>query len=112
MGFVIGGATAKTVLIRAVGPTLGAPPFNVGGVMADPQLTLFSGQTAIATNDNWGGDPQLTTAGNGVGAFAFSSPTSKDAMLLVTLAPGAYTAQVTGVAGSAGSALVEVYEVP
>ena len=112
VGFVIGGATAKTVLIRAVGPTLGAPPFNVGGVMADPQLTLFSGQTAIATNDNWGGDPQLTTAGNVVGAFAFSGATSKDAMLLVTLAPGAYTAQASGVAGSAGIALVEVYEVP
>jgi Immunoglobulin I-set domain/Immunoglobulin domain len=110
VGFVIGGSTAKTLLVRVVGPTLTA--FGVGGAMPDPKLDLFSGSTVIASNDNWGGDPQLTAAGNAVGAFAFASATSKDAMLLVTLAPGGYTVQASGVAGSSGSALVEVYEVP
>ena len=37
-GFVIGGSSARTVLIRAVGPTLGAPPFGIAGVMNDPQV--------------------------------------------------------------------------
>ena len=42
-----------------------------------------------------------------------TNPASRDAMLLITLAPGNYTAQISPVAGSAGgTAIVEVYEVP
>lgn len=112
-GFVIGGGAgaARTVLIRAIGPTLGAAPFNVGGAMADPKLELFRGQSVIAENDNWGGDAQLTTVAGSVGAFALGDAGSRDAVLLVTLPPGGYTAQVSGVNGG-GLALVEVYEVP
>ena len=110
-GFVIGGATAKTVLIRAVGPTIGAAPFNVGGVLADPQLTLFSGPTSIATNDNWGGTTELTAAFSQVGAFTLPA-NSRDAALVATLQPGSYTVQVVGVGNTTGVAIVEVYEVP
>ena len=46
-----------------------------------------------------------------VGAFALPTA-SKDAALLVALAPGSYTAQVSGVGGTGGVVLVEVYEVP
>ena len=112
-GFVIGGSTAKTVLIRAVGPTLGAAPFKIPGVMADPQLALFnSASVQIAGNDNWGGDAAISAANTAVGAFALGSATSKDAIILVTLPPGAYTAQASGVANTGGLAIVEVYEVP
>ena len=109
-GFVVGGATAKQVLIRAVGPTLGTA-FGIPGVMADPKLDLFSGQTVINANDNWGGGGTLATAFASVGAFALGNA-SKDAAILVTLTPGSYTAQVSGVSGSGGLTLVEVYEVP
>jgi hypothetical protein len=110
-GFVISGQTARTVLVRAIGP--GLAPFGVADRMSDPQLALFDAtQAKIAENDNWGGDPQLVTAGNSVGAFGITSRVSSDAMLLVTLAPGNYTAQVSGVGGTAGTVLVEVYEVP
>ena len=110
-GFVIGGNTARTVLVRALGPALAA--FGVAGTMADPQLALFSGAAKVAENDNWGGDAQLTSVGASVGAFAIAGATSKDAVLLLTLAPGSYTAQVSGVAGTGGgSTLVEIYEVP
>jgi hypothetical protein len=112
-GFVVGGNASRTVLIRAVGPTLGAAPFNIPGVVADPQLVLFNAASVkIAENDNWGGTVALTTAFTSVGAFQLSGPTSRDAALLVTLAPGNYTAQVTGVGGTTGTAIVEVYEVP
>ena len=111
VGFVIGGLEAKTVLIRAVGPTLGGAPFNVPGVVADPQLTLFSGQTSIGTNNNWGGTAALTAAFSQVGAFALPA-TSLDAALVATLLPGNYTVQVSGVGGTTGVAIVEVYEVP
>jgi RecB family exonuclease len=80
-------------------------------LMPDPQLALFSGSTQIASNDNWGGDPQLAATAASVGAFALPSATSKDAMLLVTLAPGQYTAQVSA-NGAAGQVIVEVYDVP
>ena len=111
-GFTIGGTTAKTVLIRAIGPGLAAVGVT-SGTLADPSLTLFnSASVVIASNDNWGGDAALTAIGTAVGAFAVSSVTSKDAMLLVTLPPGGYTAQAAGVSGTGGLAIVEVYEVP
>jgi sugar lactone lactonase YvrE len=110
-GFVIDGTGPKRVLIRAVGPTIGAAPFNVPGAVADPQLTLFSGETSIGANDNWAGTAELTAAFSQVGAFPLPA-TSRDAALLATLSPGNYTVQVSGVGGTSGVAIVEVYEVP
>jgi hypothetical protein len=109
-GFVIGGVTARTVLVRAIGPGLAA--FGLTGVMNDPQLALFSGPARVAGNDNWGGDTQLIAAGAAVGAFAIANPLSRDAMLLITLAPGGYTVEVSGVGAAGGETLVEIYEVP
>ena len=80
------------------------------GLMTDPRLALYSGGSVIAANDNWGGDPQLAGVASSVGAFPLSGAGSRDALLLVTLPPGAYAAEVT--AAAAGIALVEVYEVP
>jgi hypothetical protein len=107
-GFVVAGDTPKQVLIRAIGPSLG--DFGVTGALADPQLQLFSGNTLTSTNDNWGGAPAISTAGNLVGAFPLAA-TSRDAVLLATLPPGSYTAQVSGVGGATGVALVELYDV-
>jgi sugar lactone lactonase YvrE len=112
-GFVIEGTAAKTVLVRAVGPTLGS--FGVTNALADPRLDLYAaGQsvTQIYSNDNWGGDAQLVTAAAGSGAFALAGAASRDAALLVTLAPGTYTARVSGVGNTTGIALLEIYEVP
>lgn len=110
LGFVVSGSTAKRVLIRAVGPTLGE--FGVAGVLADPQLELFKNGARIANNDNWDGDAALVSAFSSVGAFGLANPNSKDAVILATLEPGAYTVIASGVAGSTGIALVEVYDVP
>ncbi|MCX6933142.1 MAG: hypothetical protein NTZ29_10720 [Verrucomicrobia bacterium] len=40
------------------------------------------------------------------------NPASRDAALIVTLAPGNYTAQVSGVNDTTGVALIEIYELP
>lgn len=109
-GFVIGGSSQRTVLVRAIGPSLGAAPFNVPGVVADPQLALFAGQARIAENNDWGGALALRAAFTQVGAFGLGAG-SKDAALIATLPPGNYSVQATGVGGS-GVALVEVYELP
>ncbi len=114
VGFVIGGATAKTVLVRAVGPSLAAAPFNIATAMADPQLELFNNSTGAKINENndWGGGTTLSAAFSSVGAFAFASGATKDAALLITLPPGQYSARVSGADAGGGTALVEVYEVP
>jgi hypothetical protein len=109
-GFVIGGSTSRTVLIRATGPAL--TKFGVGGVLVDPKLQLYSGNTVIRENDDWGADAQLSAVGDSVGAFTLGTVATKDSVLLVTLPAGAYTAQVSGVNSTSGVALIEVYEVP
>ncbi len=111
-GLVIGGTTAKRVLVRAVGPTLAA--FTVSGFLADPTLTLFRGTTALATNDNWQEQTDSATVANAAiasGAFALPNG-SKDSAVVLTLAPGSYTFRVAGVGGTTGIALIEVYAVP
>jgi hypothetical protein len=108
-GFVIGGNTSETVLIRASGPALAA--FGVTGELPDPALKLYSGTTVLAANNAWGGNPQIAAAAAGVGAFAWSSTTSNDSAILISLPPGAYTAEVAGASGDTGISLVEVYEV-
>ena len=110
-GFVIGGTTPKEVLIRAIGgAALGG--FGVAGTLADPQLTLFdSGGKTIAQNDNWSALDATAIAAAAIRLGAFALPNgSTDAALLVTLAPGSYTAQVAGVNATTGVALVEVYD--
>lgn len=110
-GFVIAGPTSKTVLIRAIGPTLNTA-FGITGVVANPQMILFgAGQARLGENDNWGGTAALNAAFTAVGAFALPAA-SQDAALLVTLNPGDYSVVVTGVGGTSGIGLVEVYDVP
>lgn len=110
-GLVIAGNAPKTLLIRGVGPALSA--FAVTGVLADPQITVFSGNTQIAGNDDWGTGTstaaQIAGTSAQVGAFALPAG-SKDAALLIALQPGTYTVQVTGVGNTAGVALIEIYD--
>ena len=109
-GFVIGGSTSRTVLIRASGPALA--PFGIAGTLPDPQLKLFSGSAVIESDNGWAGNPQISATAASVGAFAWNNPMSGDSAILVALPPGAYTAQVSGASGDTGVALIEVYEVP
>lgn len=109
--FVVKGSTSKTVLIRATGPALA--DFGVGGTLADPKLQLMriGVSTPLAENDNWGGDVAVAEASESVAAFPILNGASRDAAILTTVAPGNYTAQVSGVNDGTGVALVEVYEV-
>jgi hypothetical protein len=112
VGFVVAGNTPKQLLIRGVGPTL--TTYGVSGVLADPKLELYSVTTVttkIYENDNWGGTTDLNAAFTATQAFPLPA-SSKDAALLVTLQPGTYTAQVSGVGQTTGVALIEVYEMP
>jgi hypothetical protein len=88
--------------------------FGVTGVMPDPQINLQLASTGatLASNAGWAGDPQITAADTATGAFTLTNSASLDSAVLLSLPPGAYTAQVTSASSAGGSALVEVYEVP
>ncbi len=112
-GFVIRGDRPKLLLIRAVGPTL-ATTFGVGGVLEDPQLTIVPlGKTlTVASNNDWGDNSQasaLRTAFGQAGAFGLVDG-SRDSAVVIRLPPGAYTATASGVGGTTGRALIEVYD--
>ncbi len=110
VGFAIAGDVRKTLLIRAVGPTLAA--FGVDGTLANPELRLFSARgSELGLNDDWPTGAGWSPAFTAVGAFPLA-PGTRDAVLLVSLAPGTYTAQARGVGGTSGVALIEVYDVP
>ncbi len=100
VGMTVSGG-AGNVLVRAVGPTLGA--FGVGSAMADPRLELYSGQTRVFENDNWSAD--LAATFGTVGAFGLTAG-SRDAAFVRSV-DGGVTAQALGPA--AGIVLVEAY---
>jgi len=112
-GFVIRGSGTDNLLIRADGPSLAQ--FGLTGVLAAPVLTIYGLNSAvIASNTGWGtatNPAQIASAAASVGAFAFTAG-SADSAQLVSLAPGAYTVQVSGANSSSGVALAEVYETP
>ncbi len=104
-GLIIQGDAPKTVLITARGPSMAGPPHNVPGTLANPTLTLYSGQTVIGTNDNWTEAANATQIQTAIGAPS----NTLESAILVTLQPGAYTAIVSGAGGGTGLAIVEVF---
>jgi len=115
-GFVLAGTAPRQFLVRGIGP--GLTRFGVGDAMVNPAVSIWNAAgVRLAFNDDWNGggtavtvattasqgatgtvtnDPRgLGAAAQSVGAFTLDAP-SRDAALLVTLAPGAYTAQVAG----------------
>ena len=108
-GFVVTGNYPKTLLVRGIGPTLAS--FGIAGASADPALTIYQDGKAIATNEGWANSAAITTAAIQTGAFMLPAG-SKDAAVLITLNPGAYTAQIKSANNaSSGVALIEIYEV-
>jgi len=110
-GFILEGTVPRTVLLRAVGPSLKA--LGLPTALDNPTLRLFRNGELIASNDDWGigAEPELVaTLGVQVGAFPLTAG-SKDAALVRTLAAGAYSVQITGSgAGITGPVLAEVYD--
>jgi len=113
-GFVITGDAPKRVILRGVGPGL-VPAVAAAQVLPNPTLQLHQynpatlAWTLVGANDDWGGGAELASAMRAAGMGPLGAD-SHDAVLLRELPPGIYTAQVSGVAGTTGIALVEIYE--
>jgi len=99
-GFVISGTEPKKMIIRAMGPSLPVP-----GKLADPVLALHASDgSVLAQNDNW------NARRTDVLSTGFVPNDEHESAIVTTLQPGAYTAILRGLGGTAGVALVEVYD--
>ena len=112
VGFTMSGG-AKSVLVRAVGPSLAQ--FGIADRMADPSLTLYANGVRTDANDDWAGSSAVAATAAAVGAFPLSSVNSFDAALVRSI-NGGNTVEVTGSpialtqAATAGTVIVEAYD--
>ncbi|MEP6699195.1 MAG: hypothetical protein ABJB09_05635 [Verrucomicrobiota bacterium] len=102
-GFIVQGTPVKTVLLRGLGPSLR----SVSGMLADPVLELFNAQRqSIVRNDNWRDSAQAAA----IQATGLAPTDDRESAILQTLAPGAYTAILSGANGGAGVGLAEIFD--
>jgi hypothetical protein len=105
-GFIIGGTTPRHVVVRAIGPSLGGQ--NVANPLLDPTLELYDQDGALlSSNNNWRDTQAAEIIATGI------PPTDdRESAIVMTLAPGNYTAIVRGFGVTTGVALVEAYDIP
>jgi hypothetical protein len=101
-GFIVTGTSSKSVLLRAIGPSL-----SLDGKLANPILELHDASGAvIATNDDW----QTNSNKQEIIDTGIAPTDPLESALLFNLDPGAYTAIVSGASNGTGIALVEAYD--
>ncbi len=114
-GFVIAGDAPKRVIVRGVGPGMAS---TVSGYLRDPYLRVQKYDTTtkvwslVGENDDWDHTAETAALFASVGMTPPLGSDSKDAALVLTLEPGIYTAQVSGVGNTTGVGLAEIYEAP
>jgi len=101
-GFIVTGTQSKQVIVRGIGPSLPLP-----GKILDPVLELHDATGAlIGSNDNWGESAESAAIANS--GVAPVDP--NESAILMSLAPGSYTAILSGANLTTGMAVVEVYD--
>jgi hypothetical protein len=106
-GFIITGNASKPVIIRGMGPSLTTSQVPADQVLLDPVLELRGPNGAlILQNDNWEDSPQKAQ----IQGSPFQPTDAREAIIMATLQPGAYTAILTGKNATKGIGLVEVYD--
>jgi len=102
-GAIVTGPDNARVVFRALGPSLAG--VGISNALSDPQLDLFDGNgVKIFSNDNWKDSQQAAIASTGL-----SPSNDLESAIVRDLAPGNYTAVLSGVNGATGVALVEAY---
>jgi len=102
-GVVITGTQPKRVLLRAIGPSLANA--GVANPLGDPALELHQANGAVVKNGDWKATQQTE-----ISATQLAPTSDKESAMIVTLAPGAHTAIVSGQNGETGTAVVEAYD--
>lgn len=103
-GFIISGTVPKRVLVRALGPSLAQ--FGLSNVLADPTITL-NGPAGFAPviNDNW-----KSAQPDEIKATGLAPANDLESAIIATLAPGNYTAVLSGTNGGSGAGILEIYD--
>jgi Fibronectin type III domain len=102
-GFILGGTSGAKVIVRAIGPSL--VPFGVANALLDPTLELYDSYgSLLASNNNWRTDQETAIADT-----TLAPNDDREAAIVATLAPGAYSGVIRGTQGSTGVALFEVF---
>ena len=103
-GFIIAGTAPKRVLVRALGPSLAQ--FGLSTLLADPTITLNgpAGFVPIG-NDSWQSSQQGEIIATGLAPGNALEPA-----IIATLAPGSYTAVLSGANGGTGTGILEIYD--
>ena len=114
-GFIVQGTQPKRVIIRAIGPELSAPPFNIPNALSNPTLELHGSTGAlIASNNNWRttiiGGIITTNQVRDIINSGYAPGDGRESAIIAELPGGNYTAIVRGVNNTMGVALVEVYD--
>jgi hypothetical protein len=99
-GFILTGTEPKTVILRAIGPSL-----PLDSVLADPVLELHEPDGSVVTNDNWKESQQAAIEATGL-----APANDLESAIVATLSPGTYTAIMSGKDDGTGIGLVEVYD--
>jgi hypothetical protein len=103
-GFIIDGNAPKKVVLRGIGPHLAA--FGITDFLADPFLELRTSSGALLqSNDNWKDTQRAEIEASGL-----APSDDRESAIIIVLAPGSYTALLTGHGGTTGVGLVEVYD--
>jgi hypothetical protein len=104
-GFIVTGPEPKTIVLRALGPSLGR--YGLSHTLRDPVLKVYnSSRTLIATNDNWQSDPHNAD----IKKNGLAPSNLLESATLQPLTPGAYTVIVAGKDSIPGTGLVELYD--
>ncbi len=109
-GTVVAGPRPKSLLVRAVGPSLGG--LDSSETLTDPRLAIFRGPTPDLEIDDWSQTPEpdvLAVAAEETGAFPLAE-NSKDAAVLASFPPGAVTVHARSAGGRGGITLLEIYD--
>jgi len=102
-GFIVGGASTTTVLVRAIGPSLAGQ--GIDDPLLNPTLELHdSNGVQIAFDDDWKDTQQAE-----IEATTIPPTDDLEAAIVMDLAPAAYTAVVRGKNNTTGVGLMEVY---
>lgn len=106
-GFIITGGEPRNVIVRGLGPSLAAQ--DVAQFVVNPQIEVFQGSSLVATNTDWKTDGRADVISVSYSVLVPSD--DREAALLLTLLPGAYTVLTKAEDGSEGVVLTEVYDV-
>ena len=104
-GLIIDGTDSKEVIVRGIGPSLETAGLPLPGLLADPTLDLYQGDTLLMSNDNWKDSQETEIEATGL------QPTNDlESAIVASLDPGEYTVILRGQNSGTGIGLVEAYD--